>query len=179
MTEEVGFSRLGGDGMKRLYLIGGPMGVGKTTVCRELQKRLDRSVFLDGDWCWDASPFQVTEETKAMVTENICFLLNNFLRCSAYDHVIFCWVLHQQAILDGLLSRLDLNGCEVRAISLTASPEALTARIKKDVRAGRRDGEALERSLSYLPLYGALDTEKLDVSRLTPAEAAERLEDWP
>ena len=100
--------------MKRLYLIGGPMGVGKTTVCRELQKRLDRSVFLDGDWCWDASPFQVTEETKAMVTENICFLLNNFLRCSAYDHVIFCWVLHQQAILDGLLSRLDLNGAAGR-----------------------------------------------------------------
>lgn len=27
--------------MKRLYLIGGPMGVGKTTVCRELQRRLE------------------------------------------------------------------------------------------------------------------------------------------
>ena len=64
-------------------------------------------------------------------------------------------------------------------IFLTASPEALIARIEKDLRAGRRDGEALERSLSYLPLYGTLDTEKLDVSRLTPAEAAERLEDWP
>ncbi len=162
--------------MKHLYLIGGPMGVGKTTVCRELQKRLDRSVFLDGDWCWDANPFQVTEETKAMVTENICFLLNNFLRCSAYDHVIFCWVLHQQAILDGLLSRLDLGDCELRAVSLTASPEALTARIESDIRAGRRDPGALERSLSYLPLYGALNTEKLDVSELTPEEAAARLE---
>lgn len=162
--------------MKRLYLIGGPMGVGKTTICRELQKRLGGSVFLDGDWCWDAHPFRVTEETKAMVTENICFLLNNFLRCSAYDHVIFCWVLHQQAILDGLLYRLDLRGCEVRAVSLTASPEALTARIEADIRAGRRDPGALERSLSYLPLYSALDTKKLDVSRLTPAEAAARLE---
>lgn len=162
--------------MKHLYLIGGPMGVGKTTVCRELQRRLNRSVFLDGDWCWDANPFQVTEETKAMVTENICFLLNSFLRCSAYDHVIFCWVLHRQDILDGLLSRLDLGDCEVRAVSLIASPKALTARIEADVRAGRRDGGALERSLSYLPLYGALDTEKLDVSHLTPAEAAVRLE---
>ena len=113
--------------MKRVYLIGGPMGVGKTTVCRELQKRLYRSVFLDGDWCWDANPFQVTEETKAMVTENICFLLNNFLRCSAYDHVIFCWVLHQQGILDGLLSRLDVRDCRVQAVSLIASPEALAA----------------------------------------------------
>lgn len=162
--------------MKRLYLIGGPMGVGKTTVCRELQKRLEGSVFLDGDWCWDARPFQVTEETKAMVTENICFLLNNFLRCSAYDHVVFCWVLHRQAILDGLLSRLNLENCQVRAVSLLASPEALTARIEADIRAGRRDQMALERSLAYLPLYDALDTEKLDVSRLTPGEAAARLE---
>lgn len=163
--------------MKCLYLIGGPMGVGKTTVCRELQKRLERSVFLDGDWCWDARPFQVTEETKAMVTENICFLLNNFLRCSAYDHVIFCWVLHRQAILDDLLSRLNLENCQVRAVSLIASPEALTARIEADIQAGRRDEAAIGRSQSYLPLYAGLDTEKLDVSLLTPAEAAARLED--
>ncbi len=165
--------------MKRLYFIGGPMGVGKTTVCRELQRRLDHSVFLDGDWCWDGNPFQVTEETRAMVTENICFLLNNFLRCSAYDHVIFCWVLHQQTILDGLLSRLDTRECRVRAVSLLASPEALAARMESDVQKGRRDGRALERSLRYLPLYAALDTDKLDVSRLTPGEAAERiLEGW-
>ena len=152
--------------MKRLYVVGGPMGVGKTAVCRALQERLERSVFLDGDWCWDARPFQVTEETKAMVLENICFLLNNFLRCSAYDHVIFCWVLHQQGLLDGLLSRLDVRDCRVQAVSL----------IESDVRAGRREPGALERSLSYLPLYAILRTEKLDVSRLTPAEAAERLE---
>ena len=158
--------------MKRLYLIGGPMGVGKTTVCRELQKRLDRSVFLDGDWCWDAHPFQVTEETKTMVLENICFLLNNFLRCPAYDHVIFCWVLHQQAILDDLRSRLNTRDCQVRAVSLVTSPEVLTARLEADIRAGRRDRDALARSLPYLPLYDGLCTEKLDSSRLSPAEAA-------
>ena len=74
--------------MKNLYLIGGAMGVGKTTVCRRLKKDLPNSVFLDGDWCWDADPFLITEETKAMVMDNICFLLNNFLRCSAYENII-------------------------------------------------------------------------------------------
>ena len=53
--------------MKTIYLIGGTMGVGKTTVSQQLKKELPNSVFLDGDWCWDADPFQVTEETKAMV----------------------------------------------------------------------------------------------------------------
>ena len=56
---------------KMLYLIGGTMGVGKTAVSKQLQKDLPNSVFLDGDWCWDAHPFQVTEETKAMVIDNI------------------------------------------------------------------------------------------------------------
>ena len=57
--------------MKTLYMIGGTMGVGKTTVCQQLKRSLPNSVFLDGDWCWDASPFQVTDETKSMVIDNI------------------------------------------------------------------------------------------------------------
>ena len=74
--------------MKRLYLIGGTMGVGKTTVCQILKRQLPNCVFLDGDWCWDMEPFQVNEEKKAMVMENICFLLNNFLRFSAYETIV-------------------------------------------------------------------------------------------
>ena len=47
------------------------MGVGKTTISRQLKKDLHNSVFLDGDWFWDADPFQVTEETKEMVMRNL------------------------------------------------------------------------------------------------------------
>ena len=82
------------------------MGVGKTSVCRQLNRDLENSVFLDGDWCWNATPFVVTDETKEMVMDNICHLLNNFLRCTAYQNVVFCWVMHEQSILDELLSRL-------------------------------------------------------------------------
>lgn len=35
--------------MKTVYLIGGTMGVGKTTVCQCLKRKLENSVFLDGD----------------------------------------------------------------------------------------------------------------------------------
>lgn len=55
------------------------MGVGKTAICQNMKNKLDNCVFLDGDWCWDAHPFLVTEETKKMVTDNICFLLNQFI----------------------------------------------------------------------------------------------------
>ena len=51
--------------MKRLYMIGGPMGVGKTAACRQLQQLLDRSVFLDGDWCWDLSLIHISSPRDA------------------------------------------------------------------------------------------------------------------
>src|ERR1700759_108510 len=97
--------------MKNLIIVGGTMGVGKTATCRELQKILPRNVFLDGDWCWDMQPFAVTAETIAMVNGNIAHLLNSFLACSEFENVIFCWVLHEQRILDDLLAALNLGDC--------------------------------------------------------------------
>ena len=161
--------------MKKLYLIVGPMGVGKTTVCRELKSLCPPSVFLDGDWCWDMEPFQVTPETTRMVQENISFLLGQFLRCSAYETVIFCWVMHQQAIVDQVLSRLPLEGVEVRCVSLLAQPETLRERIGRDVAAGLRTWDVLDRSLQRLPLYQELSTEKLWVDDMAPRQVAERL----
>ena len=111
--------------MKRLIFVNGTMGAGKTATCRELKKLLPPCAFLDGDWCWDMEPFQVTEETKAMVQENIAFLLGQFLRCPAYETVIFCWVMHQEAIIRELLSRLDTHGVQVRVFTLLPSPAAL------------------------------------------------------
>lgn len=161
--------------MKKLYLIGGTMGIGKTTVCRILKKKLNRAVFLDGDWCWDADPFQVTEETKKMVMENIIFLLNNFIHCSAYDNILFCWVMHEQNIIQEILSSLDKKNCEVRSISLICSEADLKERLEKDIRTGIRSGDILERSLARIRLYENLNTEKLDVSGISPEETAERI----
>lgn len=76
--------------MKKLYFIGGPMGVGKTTISLALKDHLHNSMFLDGDWCWDANPSTITDETKKMVIDNIGHLLNNYLRCSTYEYVVFC-----------------------------------------------------------------------------------------
>ena len=159
--------------MKHLILLNGPMGVGKTTVASLLSRRLDRSAFLDGDWCWMMHPFTVTEETKAMVLDNITHLLGNFLACSQIDHVIFCWVMDSQEILDAVFAPLDLDGVTVRVFTLTASPEALTRRVEADIaRSLRRPGDA-ERSVARLPRYDAMDTEKLDVSSMPPEAAAE------
>src|SRR5579859_5396863 len=111
--------------MKNLIIVGGTMGVGKTTTCRELQKILQRNVFLDGDWCWDMHPFVVTDETKALVEGNITHLLNTFLACSEFENILFCWVLHKQTLLDNLIARLNLDNSTTYSFSLVSNKQAL------------------------------------------------------
>ena len=160
--------------MKKLYMIGGTMGVGKTTTCMLLRDMLPNCAFLDGDWCWSMHPFQVTEETKRMVVENIAYLLNSFLRCSAFENVVFCWVMHEQSIIDDILSRLE-GEFEPVCVSLVCSEQALRARLAKDVAAGLRTEDVIERSAARIPLYDKLNTGKLEVSEISAEAAAQIL----
>ena len=160
--------------MKRLFLIGGTMGVGKTTTCRILRDSLPDCAFLDGDWCWDMHPFKVTEETKRMVTDNICHVLNNFLACTEFENVVFCWVMHEQGIIDGLVNSLK-GEFELHIVSLVCAEDKLRERIAKDVAAGIRLPDVADRSAARIPLYEKLNTVKIDVSEIPPEEAAARI----
>ena len=161
--------------MKKLYLIGGTMGVGKTTTCQVLKTKLDKSVFLDGDWCWNMHPFVVNKETKKLVLNNICALLNNDIKCNAFENIIFCCVMHEQSIIDDLLSRLDLNDVKVIAISLVCQKEALEKRIQKDIDQGIRKPDVLARSVERLEMYQKLNTYKIDVSNKTIEEIVKEI----
>ena len=161
--------------MKKLYLIGGTMGAGKSAVGRELNRLADKSVWLDGDDLWRMNPFTVSENTKLMVMANIRAVINNFLACPDIDCVIFTWVMHEQEIIDDILSGLALDGVEVRAVSLILREESLKSRLEKDIAAGIRQPDIVERSLGYLKKYDTLDTEKLDMSGISPEDAAKRI----
>ena len=75
------------------------MGIGKSTICNQLNQDLDHSVFLDGDWCWNMDPFVVNQDTKNMVLDNITHCLNNFIHTPGIENIIFCWVMHKQDII--------------------------------------------------------------------------------
>ncbi len=151
------------------------MGVGKTTVCKLLCKKLQKCVFLDGDWCWDMHPFVVNEETKKMVVDNICHTLNNFLKCRTFDNIVFCWVLHEQHIVDEILSRLDVNDVSIINVSLTVSEKELRKRLIKDIENGSRDMDIIERSIARLPLYDKLNTTKICTDNLTAEQVAQAI----
>ena len=163
--------------MKHLYLLSGPMGVGKTAVSTALNKLLPASVMLDGDWLWMADPFVVTEETKAMVMGNIHHVLQAFLSCSAYEHVIFCWVMNKTEIAQDVLKGLSLDGVCVHKITLTAGEETLIDRVQRDIAAGKRMIGSAEKSITYLRTFEKGDFEMIATDGKTPEAIAKAIAD--
>ena len=161
--------------MKKLIFVGGTMGVGKTTVGKLLKEKLPRCVYLDGDWCWNASPFVVTEETKRLMLDNIQYLLGNFLACSEFSHVVLTWVMHEQKIVDALLDALRGHKFLFYQISLVCSPQTLEQRLWKDISAGLRSEDVTKRSVPRLPLYAKLCGETIQTDGLSAEMVAERI----
>lgn len=162
--------------MKNLIIINGTMGVGKTAVSCELKKCLQKAVMLDGDWCWDMNPFVVTEETKAMVMNNIKYNLNSFIHCGEFENIIFCWVMHEESIMEDLLSGLDCELCRIYKISIVCSEEVLIEHIKMDIEKGIRDESVIDRSVPRLKNYMDMNTLKINVDNITPQETALMIE---
>ena len=160
--------------MKTLIVLNGPMGVGKTTVGKELCRRLTPSIFLDGDWCWDLHPFSVTDATKALVMDNIRALLRRDLDCPEVDYVVFVWVLQQEENAAALLDGLD-EKARILRITLDASDESLSRRVQKDIAAGLRTPDSLERSLSYQRFYPGQGTLHLSTDGRSPAALADEI----
>lgn len=157
--------------MKHVYLIGGPMGIGKSTISNQLNQDLDHSVFLDGDWCWNMDPFVVNQDTKNMVLDNITHCLNNFIHTPGIENIIFCWVMHKQDIIDQIIQKLDTEGVDIHLISLICEKEELIKRMLID----RRDNQTIRKSLQYLELYKDLDTQIIDVTTLDVQKTIDKI----
>ncbi len=156
--------------MKNLIFINGTMGVGKTSVSQRLNKILEKSVWLDGDWCWMANPFTVTDETKAMVTDNICHILNNFIACSEYENIIFSWVMDFESIYESIAAGLKSEKCNIYRFTICCSPQTLKKRVDGDL---IQDGRDFEKSLARTARFEILDTIKIHNDDMTVRQTAE------
>lgn len=157
--------------VKKLIVINGCMGVGKTAVSRALHRRLQPSVWLDGDWCWMMNPWVISDQNKRMVEDNIVHLLRSFLTNDSFEYVIFSWVMHRAEIITGLIERLSGLTFEVHRISLVCSEEALRARLVAD----GRDERVVAESLRRLPMYREMATTHVDTTELSVADTVESI----
>lgn len=147
---------------KKLVIVNGPPGVGKTTVCQKLYKSIDKSVWLDGDWCWMMSPFVVNQENKQMVEDNITYMLSNFLQNSSIETIIFNWVIPKETVFDSILDKLTGIEFDLYRFTLVASESSLKERMTKDGRCQ----ELIQRSVTVMDTYRAMSTIKIDTSEI-------------
>ena len=73
--------------MKKLYIISGTMGVGKSTVGKLLTEKLPDSVLLEGDWCWNYAVNNA--ETRQIAVDNACNIVNRYLKSQSYRNIVF------------------------------------------------------------------------------------------
>lgn len=157
--------------MKKLIIVSGTMGVGKSATCRLLYKMAPRSVWLDGDWCWLMNPWDNCEENREMVMNNISTLLRAYLANSTFDNVIFSWVLHRKEIIEDLLKRLSGLEFELLGFALVCSPDALAARMIAD----DREADQVQASAERLHLYNDIGWKVVDTTSLDELRAAQHI----
>lgn len=122
--------------MKKFIIINGAMGVGKTSICKELNKILINSVWLDGDWCMMMNPWDFTNEiNKKIFLDNLNYLLKNYLSNSTFEYVLFSWVIPREDMINYIVNKLPESCFELKKITLLCANDKLKERMLKD---GRR-----------------------------------------
>jgi broad-specificity NMP kinase len=127
---------------KSIYLISGPLGVGKSTTSKELARIVQQSVLISGDHLLHMLKEEAPWAERLSITWiNILALTRNFIQ-HGY-HVIIDFVVEGE--LEWFCRQaLDLNA-GVKYVVLRADKEIITERLHK-----RGDPESLERSLFLL-----------------------------
>lgn len=133
--------------MKRLILILGPNGVGKSTASAVLLSRIPGSVYIESDSLRMMNPGSFSEEAIFVQKRNILALMRNYLSASFINNIIFPYGLHghRKKLLDEILSELhsDYN-FEVYTVLLTCTEEENIRRMKND----SRDEERIRRAIA-------------------------------
>lgn len=158
---------------KKLVIVNGAPGVGKTTTCKKLQQLLQGSVWLDGDWCWMSNPWIVTEETKRMAENNMVFLLNSFLNCSEYEFILYSWIFRSDGLFKIILDKLQSRDFLLHRYTLTCSQDIFRKRLEDD---GRDKGQ-IPMCIESLFQCEQTETEKVDTTERSVEEIANILHD--
>lgn len=77
--------------------------------------------------------------------------------------------------MEDVLSLIKNTNCNLYKFSLVCSINMLETRLKKDIDDGVRENDIMEQALLRLPNYLQMNTEKIDVSDITPEQAANKI----
>ncbi len=149
---------------KKLIIISGPMGVGKTTICDTLYRHLYESCWIEGDAFWRTNPFISNEEETEFTIDNITYIINRLLNKKNIKYIVFDWVIHTEKIMDEIIKRINKDNLEVYKITLYCTEEELLKRNMRDIEDGKRDSTSIRRGRGIISAYEKMNTIKIDTT---------------
>lgn len=157
---------------KRLILILGPNGVGKSTVCAELLSHIPHSAYIDTDMLKMANPAEFTDQMITLHKKNILSLMHNYFHCGFVDTILLPYGIHghRKAMLREMIADLqDHYDLHIDTVILTCSEEENVRRMKSQ----GRDDARIARALQYSRyLYQDTVYPLVDVTNLTVKQTA-------
>ena len=162
--------------MKRLVVIIGPNGVGKSTTAKRIVEQRSNTAYVDSDWCRVMNPFVFNEITKETISENIYCLLRNYLVCDNVDTVVFtyCWHGERKEIYERVMKKLKNDCLDFKEfiVILKCSKDENIKRAIKDNRDELRVKRGMEMTFSF---YDKYDYSSIDTTEMTSSQAAEKI----
>ena len=157
---------------KKFVMVTGPAGIGKTTVCKELFKRINGCAWLEGDWCWMINPYPgKTPEQKRYVEKTFGYILNGYFNDANTKIVLFSWLMHSEFMFDLITEQIADKGYELIKIALVCSDRNIhIERMRKD---GRRE-EQIEET-DNMERFHQLNASIIDVVNLSVNDITERI----
>ncbi|OZB96829.1 AAA family ATPase [Paenibacillus sp. XY044] len=154
---------------KKIYLISGPLGVGKSTASKELARLVEHCVLIEGDdllHMYMTEPSPAWEERLSLAWMNILSVTRNFIQRGF--HVVIDFVVEDE--FEWFCQHIaDLN-VQLKYAVLLADEETIAERLNK-----RGDIHSLDRSLFLLNKLktSPVNTEYVvDTNQKDPADVA-------
>jgi len=151
----------------KLVLLGGPTGVGKTSVLRLLAGRLPKSGVLDADDVWRVSDDLATAERRPNAIGNVVASMRGYFDAGC-EVGILGWVFARRELFQPVIDALDDVTDTVQMLYLVADPDALAARL-----AARGEPHLFDYAKGRLALIEELPYQRIDTTHLTPAQVAD------
>jgi len=102
-------------------------------------------------------------------------MLRGYLRSTTYQNVVFVWVMHQSAIWESILSRLQDEEYDLYRFALVSSRRTFEERFLQDVNAGIRRAEDLEGAYARMALYPEMNIPLIGTDDLGIIDAAKQI----
>ncbi len=160
--------------MKGLLFICGPNGIGKTTICKEIIRKLLNSAYVDSDPCRPMNPFILDDETIPTIAKNISDLIINYIDCPVIETVVFSYGFHGRGreVFEKVMQTVAKKDFKFIPFLLTCSEEENIKRMNMDNRSLERKQRAIEESRKA---FGDLTYPQIDITDFSASEAAENI----